>query len=152
MQHIESKEPISQSFTWNQALWLPTWKRMATESDGLDTYVRERLIHLFLKMDSLKSILSPLFSPSFNIHCAYRPQAYNHVVGGAHDSAHIAQKLLEAAVDWSIDGFKCCDVIKKILEKDLLNHLGFRMENNGENPSWIHLDTRQPVHSRYFIP
>lgn len=152
MQHDESMESISKLFKWDQALWLPHWNRLALEADGLDTYSKERLVHLFLKLDDLQTALKPSFDAPFSVHCAYRPVKYNQLIGGAHDSAHIAQKLLEAAVDFSVPGFPCIEVIKKILAADLLNKLGLRMENNGEDPTWIHVDTRQPIHSRYFIP
>ena len=139
---------ISKHFTFKEALWLPSWSRMASEIDGLDINVIHRLKHLFNALDAVRDH----FNAPIRVHCAYRPKDYNELVKGAKASAHLADRDLNAAVDFDVKGMDCKTAITRILNSNLLDTLKLRMENNGINPVWIHLDTKPAAKERYFIP
>lgn len=138
------KEKVSQFFTVKECLWLPQWSRMATEADGLTDEVRVNLFNLCHKMDVIRDKLQG----SINVHCCYRPAAYNELVKGAKNSSH----KFGQALDYSLAATNCDDVRATILKLDLLNKLELRMEKlPGSN--WVHLDTRAPgPGGRYFTP
>jgi hypothetical protein len=94
-----------------------------------------------------------------HIHCWIRPilnnpnsehngQDYNAFVKGAKNSAH----KIGSAVDFNAIGDKCIDTINKILHNNKLEELDLRMENNGPDPSWVHLDSFPVITRRYFNP
>lgn len=135
-------ENVSEFFTVREALFLPSWGRMATENDGLDDQVKENLVNLFGTMDTIREMLGkPII-----VHVAYRPKTYNTAIGGAISSAHILGK----AVDWDCRE-NCDDTRRKLIR--LLNPLEIRMENR-EGSNWVHIDTMHVVDggNRYFIP
>lgn len=146
--NFEPSDKISKYFTYHEALWLPSWSRMASELDGLDVQVLHRLKNLFHLMDSVREY----FNAPIHVHCAYRPQDYNTLVNGAKASAHLADRDMAAAVDFDVKGMTCERAIARILNSNLLDTLKIRMENNGPNPAWIHLDTKPCAKDRYFIP
>lgn len=151
MRDIVVTDQISKYFKWLDALWLPSWNRIATEQDGLNDDILDRLLRLFLIADSVRDF----FALPVIIHVAWRSPKYNRMIGGAADSAHMASRLNEAAIDFHVSGHggSLCDGMrKKILAANKLEQWNMRMENNGENAGWIHLDTRIPLpgHSRYF--
>lgn len=133
---------ITEYFTVEEAIWLPSWNRLATPLDGLDHVVKDSLCALFIKMDKVREYLGvPII-----VHVAYRPKSYNEFVRGAKNSAHI----LGRAVDWSCS-IDCDAVREKLLPK--LEGLGMRMENKPKS-NWVHLDT-MPVKeggNRFFRP
>lgn len=137
---------VSKYFTVKEALWLPSWNRMANASDGLDDNVKANLINIFIKMDIVREFLGK----PIRVHCAYRPDAYNALVKGAKNSSH---KALDdcAAVDWDCNE-PCDDTRAKLLPK--LEELRLRMEDNGPGAPWVHLDDRTPPpgHPFYFKP
>ena len=136
---------ISKYFTWTEGLFLPSWSRLATEADGLTAINRTNLVIIFSKMDTIREY----FNSPIHVHVAYRPLAYNALVGGAKNSAHIAG----LAVDFDIAGVSCDDARQRILDARLLDSLGLRMEKN-PGSSWVHLDAREilPGGNRYFQP
>jgi hypothetical protein len=81
------------------------------------------------------------------VHCAYRPLAYNILVGGVMGSAHLAGR----AVDFHVQDLDCDEARALILGHNLLNSLNLRMEDiQGD---WIHIDTRNPSQrGRFFKP
>jgi uncharacterized protein YcbK (DUF882 family) len=136
-------DQVSKYFTFKEALWLPTWNRSATESDGLSDQIVRNLSILFGKMDKVRDLVGqPIL-----VNCAYRPYVYNKLVGGAPASAHTQGQ----ACDWRVNGVDC-DTLRSLL----LPHLeewNMRMEDlPGSN--WVHLDYRQVAAggNRFFKP
>jgi hypothetical protein len=141
----DPKAKISDHFTYHEALYLPTWKRMADEADGYDAKVEDSLKVTFHKLDKVREY----FGKPITVHVAYRPEAYNHLVHGAANSAH----KFGMAVDFHVEGMTCDEVKKKILDDKMLDIWNMRMEDNGAGASWIHLDTRVPgPGGRFFKP
>lgn len=141
---LDPEEQVSKHFTVKEALWLPKWNRMATEEDGLNDEIKNNIIELFNKLD----IVREYFNKPINVHCTYRPEAYNKLIGGALMSAHKVGK----ACDFDISDTKCDDARKQIMMNHLLETWNLRMEwNDGSN--WIHLDSVwTPGKIRYFKP
>ncbi len=150
MRSLNLSTQISKYFTWEDALWLPTWSRAGNESDGLTDEILDRLLPLFLIADSVQDFLNKRLI----IHVAWRPIQYNQLIGGAKNSAHIAYHGTDAAMDFHVQGLPVHAAQKLLLEANKLEEWGLRMENNGEHATWIHLDTREPLpgHPRYFTP
>ena len=132
---------ITGHFTWKEALFLPTWNRLAEASDGLNDEVKANLVKVFTVLESIRAMFG---DKPISIHCAYRPSAYNIAIGGASRSAHTEGK----AIDFSIAGISCDDVRIKLVSE--LDKLLIRMEHLDKS-TWIHIDTRQSQ-PRYFIP
>lgn len=133
---------VSSHFSVKECLWLPSWGRMANESDGLNDEIKNNLIELCSKMDEVRNFLDA----PIKVHCTFRPVAYNKQIGGALHSQH----SVGCAMDFDVGGD--CDDIRAILEP-MLEQWGMRMEKNiGGN--WIHLDIGNipPGGHRYFIP
>jgi hypothetical protein len=150
MQQINPQDKISQYFTYHEFLWLPSWNRLADESDGLDDDVVDRLKVLAEKLD----IVREYFDKPIRIHVAYRPAKYNAQIGGAKSSAHCAAVNMEAAVDFDVIGLTCDEAKAMILQDDKLADWDMRMEDLPQGSGWIHLDTRPliPGHNRCFKP
>lgn len=130
---------ISNHFTVHEATWLPTWNRMANETDGLDDTVKANLIKLCLAMDIVRDFIGK----PINVHVTYRPPAYNKLIGGATHSAHV----LGLAMDFDC-GENCDDTRQKLIP--MLESWNMRLENH--NGPWCHLDLMPPNPNRYFIP
>jgi uncharacterized protein YcbK (DUF882 family) len=134
---------ISKHFSYKEALWLPSWNRAAIESDGLSQEILDNLIILFNKMDSIRDTMGmPII-----VHCAYRPPAYNTLVHGAPNSAH----LHGMACDFHVSGSTCDAVRQKILNENLLETLEMRMED-APGTNWVHLDWAPVISNRFFKP
>jgi len=135
---------VSKYFTVKEAIWLPSWNRLATYEDGLTDQVKQTLTDfLNTKMDGVREFLgSPI-----HVHCCYRPPAYNQLIGGSAKSAHMAL-IGAAAIDFDI-GEPCDHTRAKLLTE--LTPRGLRMENN-PGSKWIHLDNAPPIPNRYFKP
>lgn len=158
MRAIDWTDPrcsISKFFSVREALWLPTWNKLASAGDGLNKEAEDALVFLFEKMDVVREFIGiPIF-----VHVAYRPVAYNTEIGGAKDSAHIARAGNIAAVDWSsvvvsdMSPGENCDTLRQAIEP-MLEQWGLRCEENPPGSPWIHLDT-MPVPEgghRVFLP
>jgi hypothetical protein len=136
---------VSSHFSVKEAIYLPTWGRMATEEDGLNDEVKSNLIKLFTVMDQVRDY----FNTPIHVHVTYRPAAYNKQIGGALNSSHI-QGL---ACDFDVVGMVCEVARQKILTDNMLETWNMRMENNGSSSNWIHLSIDWiPGHNRYFLP
>lgn len=144
MRSIGLTDHISKHFTYREALWLPSWGVVANEAGGLTDVILDNLIIVFEKLDQVRDH----FNLPINVHCAFRPFAYNREVGGAQMSPH----LTGSAVDFDVAGLDCNKAKIEILSAGLLEALGMRMERNVGN--WIHLDTRELSEggNRFFIP
>lgn len=142
---VNPDDYISEHFTYKEALYLPSWYRMASEIDGLNQTVLDNLKTLFEKLEQIRThFKSPVI-----IHVAYRPEGYNRAIKGSLKSAHIEGK----AVDFHIAKLDCDKARKEIIESGLLEKLNMRMERN-DGSNWIHLDIREvtPGGNRYFYP
>lgn len=135
-----SKDNITVNFSWKEALFLPSWNRIANPSDGLTEEIKGNLIKVFLVLEDIRL----LYNKPITIHCAYRPLAYNIQIGGATHSAHIEGK----AIDFSISNVTCNNVRTKLMP--MLDKLNIRMENL-PNSNWVHIDIRN-TSPRYFKP
>ena len=150
---IDPTAMISNHFSFREALYLPTWKRIGGPSDGLTHAVLERLgWFLRTKMDPVREwIGAPL-----HVHCCWRPLIYNKLIGGAGHSTHMALvdyqgKPLEdeekiAAIDFDAEGYEGSEGCDK-LRRMLLPHLeewNLRMEDRPKS-NWIHLDSSPPI-------
>jgi hypothetical protein len=145
---------VSKHFSVHEALYLPSWARMSTEKDGLSDAIKAEIVRLAGKVD----IVCDRLGIRATVHCWYRPRAYNKAVGGAANSGHIcdgpwsAVDFSAAASDAQSRGEGCEILRKRILAAGLLDELDLRMENNGPDAPWIHLDTKPIVFQRYFRP
>lgn len=139
----KSDSKIAKYFTVKEALFLPTYGRLANEADGLNDRVKANLVRTFAVMDKIRE----LFGKPIMVHVAYRPEAYNKLIGGSLKSAHI----FGLAVDFHVVGMSCDDVRKELLSK--LDILGIRMEDMPHS-NWVHIDLRQVTSGgrRFFIP
>ena len=132
---------VSKYFTVYEAIYLPAWVSLATD---LTDDIKEALVNLFEKMDAIREHLNvPLI-----VHVSFRPEKYNKLVGGAKHSAHMARKEnghLIAACDFhpsykTMGRSESCTYAKELLQAKVAS-LGMRMEDNGKDAGWIHLDT-----------
>lgn len=162
---------VSRLYTVKDAIYLPRWGRLADDRDGLDDNAKAALIDVFQRMEKVTDILGVTVS----VHCAFRSNEYNRLVGGAKASAHIARgvqmppKVIPdgteigngikhiAAVDFDANIGEAsaganCDKVREIL-KPKLEELDMRMEQN-PGSDWVHLDTKpvRPGDSRIFTP
>lgn len=139
----DPKSKISKYFTIKEAIYLPSWNRMAEEADGLNDEVKNNLIELFQKLDLVREY----FNKPMNVHCAYRPEEYNKLIKGAPKSAHKFGK----ACDFHISGMTCDEVRRQIMANHLLETWNFRMEWL-DGSSWVHLGNDWKSGIRYFKP
>lgn len=137
------KDSITSHFTVHDAIYLPQWDRLANENDGLNDIIKENIGILLKDMEEIRNY----FNKPIIVHVTYRPAEYNKLVGGAPNSAH-AKGL---ACDFNIQGVDCDQARKDILDNNLLELLGMRMENK-EGANWVHLDLYPPKPNRFFIP
>lgn len=147
-----SEAMISRYFSVHEVLWLPSWRCEASEDDGLTDEIKSEIVRLAKKLDIVRErIGEPIV-----IHSWYRPRAYNKEIGGAKNSGH--QSLGPwSAVDFSAGMPGCssrgesCDKLRAMI-MPWLEELDLRLENNGKDAPWVHLDTKEVVLSRYFRP
>lgn len=140
---------VSTNFKVKDCLYLPTWKRLANEQDGLDDTVKENLINICAKMEAIRVFLG---NKPISVHCMYRPPLYNKLVKGSSTSGH----LIGCAIDFHVvdfDGNNGCDLIRGMLEHKL-EEFDIRMEDisSYNSRAWVHIDMKLPVTSRYFKP
>lgn len=135
---------ITDHFTVKEAILLNNWKRLANdEEDLLTEYVKNNLIVVCNKMEEIRTLLG---NKSINVHCMFRSERYNHLIGGANKSKHI----LGQACDFHCVGLTT-DEVKQILLPEL-DTLNIRMEDNGNNSGWVHIDIGFVMNSRFFKP
>lgn len=136
-----SLQKITPHFQVHEAIWLARWQRLANDEDDnlIDAY-KKNLVTLFNKME----IIRDYFNRPIIINSAYRPPQYNRLIGGAKNSAH----LYGMAADWYIPGLSCNRIRATIKPK--LEEWGIRCEDL--RSTWVHIDIREPIRSRFFKP
>lgn len=138
----DPESQISEHFTVHEALFLPTWGRLATEADGLTDEIKNNLVNLCFIMEKVRILIGfPI-----NVHCMYRPSTYSKLVGGSLTDVH-TQGM---AIDYDCNPNLSCDQVKAILIPQL-KALNIRMENNGSGALWIHNDIHSVGNARYFL-
>ena len=133
---------VTPFFTVNDCLMLHRWSRLATKADGADF---GKLTTLCQKLEEVRAILGcPM-----NVHCMFRSTKYNleQKIMVAKDGLDV--HALSEACDFDCNENLTTDEVKAALMPHL-ESLGIRMENNGPNSSWIHLDLHEVIHSRFF--
>lgn len=142
---------VSKHFTVKETCWLPSWQVIHIPSEE----EKQNILKQAAKMDLIRDFLGV----PINVHCWIRPilnnpaseyhgRDYNGFVHGAKNSSH----KIGLATDYDAVGHKCIDIINEILDNNKLEELQLRMENNGSDPSWIHLDSSPVITRRYFNP
>lgn len=116
--------------TWHDALYLHQWNRHAKPSDLTNTSMDEVLSNIEKQAAALQKV-SDHFGKAIHVHCWLRPPAYNKLIGGAGNSAH----LRGTATDFHMDGITA-EAVRKVLKADPKLYPGA-----GENNvSWVHID------------
>lgn len=134
---------VTEHFIVKDSIWLPRYGRLATEADGLTLEKKANLILLFNQMEVVRAFLG---NKPIVVNVTYRSKAYNKLVDGATNSAHLFGK----AVDFFVPGMTCDDVRKLIVPK--LEEWKLRCENLPRS-TWTHIDSRSPgAGGRYFKP
>ena len=145
----DPKSQVSTHFSVGDCITLPTWGRLANEADGLTDTIKDNLVHLCANMEGVRAYLG---NRPIQVHCTYRPEAYNKIIGGAPHSSHV----IGMAMDFHVEGLsdnKGCDSIRLLLQHKL-QEFGIRMEDVSEksNRTWIHIDLSEPHPNRFFKP
>ena len=137
------EDKVSPHFTVKDAIWLPSWNRLATEQDGLNDDIKSALLDLFTNcMEPLYELLGPIIT-----HVSYRPEAYNKLIGGAPNSGH----KLGKCCDFHASAHSINEAKDLILLHNMLEKLNCRMEKG--TSSWIHIgNDYTPGHNRFFLP
>jgi uncharacterized protein YcbK (DUF882 family) len=159
MQIPRPEEKISDHFTWKEALWLPELNRMADETDGVTEQILDNLKTLFHKLDKVREY----FGKPITVHVCFRSMQYHLDLYKRINAKRVAQGLPEQhvpmasahlfgmAVDFHIKDITCDDAKAKIMKDKMLEIWSMRMEDNGLNSTWVHLDIRATGPSgRYF--
>ena len=144
-------EEFSKYFTRHDAIYLPSWGREATSEDGLTPEIEESLKWF------ARNIMDPIreeLGVECKVHCWYRPPAYNKQCRGAPGSAHQAKVKNVCAVDFDpkykgLTQAAACKKARAIIIP-MLEKLGARLENNGDDAGWLHVDSAPVVYARYF--
>lgn len=137
---IDLDAQISPSFKWREALLLREW--------GWHAHPHPEHVANILKVAQRLEIIKTIFGNApIIIQSWYRPNHYNHAIGGSLGSAHMTGE----AVDFRVSGMHSYDVRRR-LESELEN-LQIRMERLWDTANWCHIDIRQPIGGlRYFSP
>lgn len=126
------------NFIWKDALWLSKWKVYAVPSVEQEN----EIVKIAFKLQQIRDF----FGLAINAVSWLRPTAYNVLIGGATDSAH----MYGMAVDFVVENVNCDEIRRQLLPK--LDELKIRMEDRpGSN--WVHIDNRDPgAGKRFFKP
>ena len=132
---------VSTYFKVKEALFLPSWGRMAQDSDGLNDDIRANLEALCAKLDVIRAFLACPIS----VTSMYRPGPYSVLVGGSSTDVHTHG----LAVDFHCDADMTIEDIKNLLLPKL-EEFGIRMEQG--TTTWVHIDIAPVKNARYFLP
>jgi peptidoglycan hydrolase-like protein with peptidoglycan-binding domain len=138
--NFTSAIPGSQ-LTWHDALYLPSMHRYAKPSDMTGgTTMDTALANIERQAAALQQVSDHFGGKKIHVHCWLRPPAYNKLVGGAGNSAH----MRGTATDFHLDGISA-EEVHKVLKADPSIYPG-----TGENNvSWVHIDLE---HHKWFSP
>ena len=118
------------SFTWHDALYLPSWNVYAKPSD-LQGISFETVSSNIERQAAALQRLSAHFGKKIHVNCWLRPPAYNRAIGGVSNSAH----LRGSATDFRLEGMDS-EAVRKVLKANPGIYPGA-----GENGvPWLHLD------------
>ena len=143
------KNKISEHFTVGEVLFLPKWKVYHIPSE----IEKKNILKAAEKMELIRSYLNcPL-----NVHIWLRPilnnesspyhrEDYNAFIKGAKASAH----KIGLAVDFSPKSLTCLEAKQLLLVK--LEEFNIRLEDNGDEANWLHIDLNPPINNRFFKP
>lgn len=134
---------VSAQFNVHDCLYLPKWGRLANEDDGLTDIAKTNLIYLCKTLDKLIVYLDAFI----NVHSMFRPPEYSKLVGGSEHDVHTYGR----AIDFDCNPQMTCDEVKQKL-LPVLEKYGLRLEDNGPQASWCHLDTHSVATTRFFKP
>lgn len=132
---------LTKHFTVKDSVYLPKWGRWATPADGFTPAIAQRLLKMFLKLEKIRELLGARPIKVIN---AYRPPAYNKLVGGAANSYH----MKGGAIDFVVIGMDC-DMVRNLLIPHLVD-LGLRMEDR-PGSDWVHIDDGEST-PKFFKP
>jgi len=136
--NLDDKIPGCDNFYWREFLWLNSW--------GVYVYptpkVVENIKHLAKIMEVIRLTLG---GHAITITSGWRPIIYNVYIGGAIFSMHVEGR----ACDWIHSKYSPDECRAKLESK--LRTFGIRMEDK-PGSSWVHVDTGQVKHKRYFKP
>jgi hypothetical protein len=155
------QDQVTEHFTVKDMLWLPSWNRLAIESDFTDDPWEQVLTNLVTLASKLEAVREWAQCP-LRVHVTARPPAYNLAIHGALHSAH-REGL---ACDFDPEKYQglvsvneaCAAFIRDITYESqgangsMLAGFGMRCEDNGPLPGWVHLDLYGPNPNRYFKP
>lgn len=139
---LDLNESVGKYFKWGELLFLPSWNLYVFP----DETSKFNLIKLASKLDLIRDH----FNRPINIHCAYRPRAYNDYLRKyenyqtATNSCHIFGE----AADFHVEGLDC-DEVKLELEKHLDDYQ-IGLEDSGS--TWIHVDVNINHVGKFFKP
>jgi peptidoglycan hydrolase-like protein with peptidoglycan-binding domain len=136
--NFNSTIPGSQ-MTWHQALFLPSWGRHVKPSDVTNASMDTVLSNIEKQAAALQKV-SDHFGKTIHVHCWLRPPAYNKLIGGASNSAH----LRGMATDFHMDG-----ITAEAVRKELKAHPKLYPGAGENNVSWVHIDLE---HHSWFNP
>jgi hypothetical protein len=130
-------ERISKYFCVREALWLPSWNKLATPTEE----EKANILKLAAKLDLIREFIKcPMEISSW-----LRPLQYNKLIGGAPNSMHIKG----LAADWTTQYDD--DAMRKLILPQL-SYWKIRMECL-PGSCWVHVDLKQVEDKyRYFKP
>ncbi len=126
------------TFSWHEALWLPSWKRHVKPSDCTNISMDTLIDNVTKQAEALTKVREAV-GKAIVVHCWVRPPAYNKQIGGAGNSSH----LRGMATDFHCPGMTAEQVRQAVKTRKLYPGAG---ENN---VSWVHLDLE---HKTWFNP
>ena len=136
----DPSEHVTDHFTVKDCLFLHHWNRLATIGDGANL---DALVRLCEKLEDIRGILAcPM-----NVHCMFRSPEYNRMIGAPTTDVH----SMSQACDFDCLPDLSSDAVKLALRPHL-EILGIRMEDNGPNSSWVHIDIHPVGRARFFLP
>jgi hypothetical protein len=140
---LDVDSQVTAHFSVRDCIYLHLWNRLAKAEDGLSNDMLRSITATCLVMEQVREFLGcPM-----NVHSFYRSPAYNAAIGAPAHDVH-AQGL---AIDLDLLPHMTTDDAKEKLQP-VLEKFHIRMEDNGKNSSWIHLDCAPLIYKRFFKP
>jgi hypothetical protein len=149
----DPKCKISKYFTVHEATFLPSWRIYHLPSDE----EKVEIVKLAKIMDKLREKLNKPFIVHVwmrpkKVNCAASPrhgQDYNLFIGSkSTKSGHIFGQAVDFHVS-GMSGVNGCNLVRQEI-MPLLEPLNLRMEDI--QGGWVHIDTKEVSHKRFFKP